>query len=192
LIKRRITLTLILVAAVLAALFFVTQKFGQSSAVQERPAQPLAKPPLVTTDLQEAPDVAHSAATPSVEVVSKLSLPDYQSVFDHREISPELRETLRNAYIAFSKGNLDHAAHLSLDALELSDSYPAIRPTIYSLLGLCYEKLGYFDMAMEQYWQALSLYPEHRASYKAMRRLDPQFAETHPALAKQQVQKSTE
>jgi hypothetical protein len=161
LIKRRITLTLILVAVVLAALFFVTQKFGQSSAVQERPAQPLAKPPLVTTDLQEAPDVTHSspqtfqpnpgsAATPSVEVVSELSLPDYQSVFDHREkISPELRETLRNAYIAFSKGNLDHAAHLSLDALELSDSYPAIRPTIYSLLGLCYEKLGYFDMAME-------------------------------------------
>jgi tetratricopeptide (TPR) repeat protein len=192
-----------LVAAVLAALFFLTQKLGQSSAVQERPVQPLDHQPLVKTAVQEAPDIVYpapetfqpdvgSAPVPSVEALSEVSLPDYKADFDGVEISPELRETLRNAYVAFSKGNLDHAAHLSLDALELSDSYPAIRPTIYSLLGLCYEKLGYVYLAMEQYGEALSLYPQHRASYKAMRRLDPRFADTHPALPKLRVQKSTE
>jgi tetratricopeptide (TPR) repeat protein len=201
LIKSRYILFWILVAAGLAALFFLTQKLGQSSAVQERPVQPLTNQPVATGAVHQAPDIVYPAPetgqldvgslpTPSVEAVSEVSLPDYQADFDGADIPLELREMLRDGYVAFSKGNLDHAAHLSLDALEMSYDYPAIRPTLYSLVGLCYEKLGYFDLAMEQYGEALSLYPEHRASYKAMRRLDPQFAETHLALPKLEVKKS--
>jgi hypothetical protein len=101
----------------------------------------------------------------------------------------ELREMTRAYFIAYGQGNYEFAALIALDAIEISDDYPGIKIMMHTGAGRNYEKLGFIGMAVEQYQLALTISPEHRPSYKALRRLDPEFAASHPELLKPERKK---
>lgn len=98
------------------------------------------------------------------------------------QLPDELRNQLMNVYTEMGYGNFDQAAHTALDALELAHEYPDIRAELHYYQGLCYERLGYTDMAIEQYNEVLALQPLHRSSYAAMRLISPEFASANEEL----------
>jgi tetratricopeptide (TPR) repeat protein len=107
---------------------------------------------------------------------------DYAAQIQGENIPPEVLSLMQSYFVEFTKGNIEYAAMLAQEALEISDDYPVVKPTLYGIIGHSYENLGYIDMAIEQHRAALEIYPLHRSSYNGMRRLDPEFAATHPPL----------
>ena len=105
---------------------------------------------------------------------------DFTAPIKAGEVPPEVVEMMRAYFYELMSGNFDHAAMIALNTLELTTDHPKLTLLIHSHAGYCYEKLGYIDMAIEQYQLALAMFPEQRQSYQAMRRLDPEFAKTHP------------
>lgn len=114
---------------------------------------------------------------------------DFLKPINFEEVPPELKEVIRSVYVEYYRGNYEYAAMIALDALEMSEDYPKIQLIMHTGAGIGYEKIGYIGMAIEQYQQALAIFPEHRHSYNAMRRLDPAFAASHPELPKPQPKK---
>jgi tetratricopeptide (TPR) repeat protein len=115
--------------------------------------------------------------------------PDLKTAGPFTQIPIELREMIRDSFIAYRQGNYDFAALIALDAIEISDDYPPIKTLMHYGAGLNYEKLEFIEMAIEQYQLALAITPEHRPSHKALRRLDPVFAVSHPELPKPERKK---
>ena len=76
-------------------------------------------------------------------------------------------------------------ALLALDALVLAEGYPQTLAVIHSVIGSIYEKLKYMDMAIEEYYKAFALDPQHKGVRKALRRLDQQFAGANPEWEEQ-------
>jgi len=134
-----------------------------------------AEPPVQRLN-QTPPPVAASSPPNSPSPV------DFEKVLSTEDLSPELIALIQTAYVEFTRGNIDHAALIALDAMELSENKPRVRLTLHYMIGYSYENLGYIDMAREQYQMALAIYPKHRPSYASMRRLDPEFSAAHPAL----------
>lgn len=103
-------------------------------------------------------------------------------------LSPELQEQVRAAASEYQLGHYAHAAMLALDTLDkLNTRYSGPDNSLlilglYAGAGLSYEKLGYTDLAVEQFQKVLALDPGHRGSIDAMRRLDPVFVARHLAL----------
>ena len=109
--------------------------------------------------------------------------PDYEAQLRGEDLPPALLNLFEAAFVEFYRGNTEYAAMLALDALEISDDYPVVKkPRLHGIVGHSYELLGYFDMAIEHYRAALAIYPLQRTSYDGMRRLDAEFARTHPEL----------
>lgn len=128
---------------------------------------------------------ATTGSAPDTPIAAMPALPrepDYAAPIQGQDLPPALLNLMQAAFVEFYRGNVEYAAMLSQDALEISDDYPAVKPTLYGMIGYSYEKLGYNDMAVEQYRAALAIYPLQRTSYDGMRRLDPEFADTHPKL----------
>lgn len=139
-------------------------------------------PPDTTGTGPSVPDapIAYVAAPREPEPEPE---PDYEAqIWADKDLPPALLNLMQSAFVEFYRGNVEYAAMLSQDALEISDDYPAVKPMLYGMIGYSYEKLGYNDMAIEQYRAALEIYPLHRTSYDSMRRLDPEFAASHLKL----------
>ena len=157
------------------------------------PTSAIIKPPVVTAapPHESGVDTGHSAPadTAAAAAVAERVIepevktePDYTLPIRAQDLPPELVGLMQAAYGEFGRGNIEYAAMLAQEALAISEDYPAVRPMLYGMIGYSYEKLGYIDMAMEQYRLGLDLYSLERNSYEGMRRLDPEFAATHPEL----------
>jgi hypothetical protein len=137
----------------------------------------------VVDDIQPPPPSAgNNIAQETVALDVKTAVPFTQMPI-------ELREMTMAYFMAYRQGNYEFAALIALDAIEISDDYPAIKIMMHTGAGLNYEKLRFIEMAIEQYQLALIITPEHRPSYTALRRLDPEFAATHPELPKPERKK---
>lgn len=137
------------------------------------PAMPLAEPsPMPLAE----PLQALTGAVPEPAEI------DYVHGVRGEDLPPEVLEQVQALYTEAALGNYDHAAHVALDLLEQAENYPQYRPMLHGIVGYAYEKLGYIDMAIEQYRSALAIFPEHRPSYMAMRRLDAEFARNNRPL----------
>ena len=151
-----------------------------SHASDNVPQMEEARYPADTPDTPES--VAETPATGTAAPPELQAEPDYEAQIRMQDMPPALLQLMQAAFVEFYRGNIEYAAMLSLEALEASDDYPAAKPMLYAIVGNSYEKLGYIDMALEHYRAALAIYPSHRASYGGMRRLDPEFAASHPKL----------
>jgi tetratricopeptide (TPR) repeat protein len=132
------------------------------------------------------------APTPQTgdNVTQEAAAPVLKTAVKFAQLPSELREMIGTYFIAYRQGNYDFAALVALDAIELSDDYPKIKILMHAGAGQCYEKLHFIEMAIEQYQQALVIDPKHRPSYMALRRLDPEFAASHPELPKPERKKT--
>ena len=159
------------------------QRLPQPEITPPGPRQPVretlpAQPSAAVAEESSVPPETADSATASTDPAPL----DYETQLRGEDLPPQLLELLQSAYIENALGNFDQSALTALDALEISDQYPLVKPMIYGVIGANYEQLGYLDMAMEQYRKALALHPTQRTSYDAMRRLNPDFAKNHPPL----------
>ena len=127
-------------------------------------------------------DIQPSPPPTGNNITQESVAPDVKTVVPFTQMPIELREMTMAYFMAYSQGNYEFAALIALDAIEISDDYPAIKTLMHMGAGQNYEKLRFIEMAIEQYQLALITTPEHRPSYTALRRLDPEFAATHPEL----------
>jgi len=126
-----------------------------------------------------APDTPAAGIAPQEEAPAE---PDYSAQILSEDLPPEVLSLIQAAFVEFYRGNIEYAAMLAQEALQASGDYPAVRLMLYGMIGQSYESLGYNDLAIEHYRQALALYPLQRTSYDGMRRLDPAFAAANPEL----------
>lgn len=156
------------------------------SAGNNTPALPLAEPQNQRSERNPKPlNIDQVASNPDPLPTKEAENIDPLAPIKPELLPPELQEMVEVIFVAFYQGNHEYAALVALDALELSDAYPNVMLMLHTTIGVNYEKLGYIDMAIEQYQQALALLPDHRNSYNALRRLDPQFAANNPELPKE-------
>ncbi|MCX2981001.1 hypothetical protein EYC98_09005 [Halieaceae bacterium IMCC14734] len=141
---------------------------GMAAAV---PALPVADMPAA----EQRPELPGPVQEPSTTTYPIPEV-DYSFGVSGEDLPPERLEQVQAMYKESLLGNYDHAGHIALDLLEDVDQYPQHGPMLYSALGYCYEQLGYTEMAIEQYRLALAIFPEHRSSYRSMRRLNAEFA----------------
>lgn len=184
-------LTVLLIIVLLGSIYLVYLSQQPTSAIS--PAandhQPTLQSPSIPQDIlieagiKPAPafeDIAPEALTPDSKTVTPpVAFPD------------ELRDMLVAYFNAQKQGNYEFAALVALDAIEISDDRPKLKVVLHAGAGQSYEKLGFIEMAIEQYQFALVINPEHRLSYISMRRLDPEFAASHPDLPKPQNKRTT-
>lgn len=150
------------------------------------PALPATEPEKQHVELSPKPKITDwQASSPPAPPTMTVENIDPQAPINAEQLPPELQEMVQVIFVEFYKGNHEFAALIALDALEISDAYPNVTLMLHTTIGVNYEKLGYIDMAIEQYQQALALLPGHHNSYNALRRLDPEFAANHPELPKE-------
>ena len=135
-----------------------------------------------TPEAELVPELVSSRGESQQPAVSAQAI-DYESVARADNWPPAVLEQVQAMYTESLLGNYDHAAHIGLDLLEDVEQYPQYRPMLHSAVGQSYESLGYTEMAIEQHLMALRIFPKHRPSYQAMRRLDAQFASDNPPLS---------
>lgn len=184
-----IILALILVAAVYW-LWPSPQQGSGTSLIADQPL-PIEQPaPTQDKVLKEQTALIDMQPPPtSKESTPEAVAPDLKTAAPYTQIPIELREMIRDAFTAYRQGNYDFAALIALDAVEISNDYPQIKTLMLNGAGLNYEKLGFIEMAIEQYQLALEVTPKYRPSYNALRRLDPAFAASHPELPKPEHKK---
>jgi hypothetical protein len=146
----------------------------------------------VTVLLEQAVvgDIQPSPPPTGNNITQEAVAPDVKTAVPFTQMPIELREMTMAYFMAYRQGNYEFAALIALDAIEISDDYPAIKIMMHTGAGLNYEKLRFIEMAIEQYQLALAMNPEHRPSYTALRRLDPEFAASHPELPKPERKKT--
>ena len=172
-------------------LLYTTQQQGPVPSPTANHQQPTLHSPSIAPDKpSEAMINPAPAVDPDIQdITPETSTPDPKTVTPRVTFPAELSDMLASYFTAQRQGNYEFAALVALDAIEISDDYPKLKVVLHAGAGQSYEKLGFIEMAIEQYQLALSINPEHRLSYISMRRLDPAFAASHPELPKPQNKK---
>jgi hypothetical protein len=186
-----IIVALILVAAVYW-LWRSPQQGPGISLIEDQPLpteQPASAEDTVLLEQAVVDDIQPSPPPAGNNITQETVAPDVKTVVPLTQMPIELREMTMAYFMAYRQGNYEFAALIALDAIEISDDYPAIKIMMHTGAGLNYEKLRFIEMAIEQHQLALIITPEHRPSYTALRRLDPEFAATHPELPKPERKK---
>lgn len=155
---------------------------GTPGASADKPARRVSPDPVAEVRRATVPDAPSSMPPPEPDTAPPSAALEIDGNFRFDQIPQAVSENLMSVYREIGFGNFDQAAHIARDTLEISAQYPNVTIELYYLQGLCYERLGYIDMAMAEYASALALYPDHRPSYTAMRRISPEFALKHEEL----------
>lgn len=131
------------------------------------------------------------AATPTLSVIdSSFSTDPAQPVSptllttDLHNIPDDVLDTVKDGLRNALAGNTEYAALLSIEAAEQLPENKAFAAQMYLMAGRYYEQLQFKEMAIAQYRLALTYIEKHPASYNSLRRLDSEFANQNPPLAK--------
>jgi hypothetical protein len=186
-------------AALICGMVFASLQGAPASLFDKTPAEPVVEllqspaipVPHLSTQYEEylaEPAIGAALAESTVEEPQDISPtqsePDYDTNLRLQDIPPELMLLLSAVFREHQAANHAHSALLALDVIALSGDLPKLKLLMRSTIGWNYEKLGYMDLAIEQYRVALSMRGKNQVSYAGMRRLDPEFAKSNPEFPK--------
>jgi tetratricopeptide repeat protein len=86
----------------------------------------------------------------------------------------EIDRCIARGILEQTRGNFDQAVHVFFDCLSALENYPELTVKLRAMIGRSYERLGYIDMAIEQFQRALAMDPGNPLSNAALKRLDPE------------------
>ena len=140
--------------------------------------------PLIAIDFEEgfAPIVTPTPANKNETSADTEELGKKHRIITNVSIPEHILDILRDGLRNARAGNTEYAALLSIEAAEQLPENKAFAAQMYFMAGRYYEQLLFIETATEQYHRALQHVEKHPASYKALRRLDAEFAEQNPPL----------